>query len=128
MQSPLKKVLVVEDEIIFTLNLADLLEMWGYEVLKPVSSAAEAVRAAEDEGPDLIIMDINIKGRINGVEAAARIHERRKVPIIFISGYTYDDIKEKIDGLAPRAFFNKPLDIAALKSKIEEMVIGEEKN
>ncbi|MDA8326306.1 MAG: response regulator, partial [Nitrospiraceae bacterium] len=108
MQSPLKKVLVVEDEIIFTLNLADLLEMWGYEVLKPVSSAAEAVRAAEDEGPDLIIMDINIKGRINGVEAAARIHERRKVPIIFISGYTYDDIKEKIDGLAPRAFFNKP--------------------
>ncbi len=127
MKSPPKKVLVVEDEIIFALNLADLLAMWDYDVLKPVTSGVDAVRIAQDSEPDLIIMDINIKGRINGVEAVMRIHETRKVPVIFVSGYTYDDMKEKLGAIAPCAFFNKPLDISSLRSKIEEMLGGEGK-
>ncbi len=116
-----KKILVVEDEIIFTLNLLDLLEMWDYEVLKPVSSAEAAIKAAEEANPDLIIMDIGIKGRLDGIEAVIKIHEHRKVPVIFISGYPYEDMKERIAGIAPAFFFNKPIDISGLRSKIEEM-------
>ncbi len=118
---PRKKILVVEDEIIFTLNLSDLLEMWDYDVLKPVLSGEAAIKAAEEKNPDLIIMDIGIKGQLDGIEAAIKIHEKRKIPIIFISGYPYEDIKERIGMIAPSFFFNKPIDISSLKAKIEEM-------
>ena len=116
-----KKILVVEDEIIFTLNLLDLLEMWDFEVLKPVSSAEAAIKTAKEAQPDLIIMDIGIKGQLDGIEAAEKIHESRKVPIIFISGYPYEDMKERINRIVPSFFFNKPTDISSLRSKIEEM-------
>ncbi len=117
-----KKILVVEDEVIFTLNLTDLLEMWDYEVLKPVLSAEAAIKAAEEKKPDLIIMDIGIKGQLDGIETAIKIHEKHKVPIIFISGYPYEDMKERIDAINPAFFFNKPIDISSLRAKIEEMV------
>lgn len=122
-----KKVLIVEDEIIFALNLVDLLEMWDYDVLKPVSTGTAAIRVAEAEEPDVILMDIGIKGQLDGIETAMKIHERRKVPILFISGYAYEDMEKRLDDISPAAFLNKPLDISGLRAKVEELAGKDEK-
>ncbi|MDA8387492.1 MAG: response regulator [Nitrospiraceae bacterium] len=113
---------MAEDETIFALSLVELLEIWDYEVLEPVSSGEEAIRAAESGQPDIIIMDVGLKGPVDGIGAAMRMREKLMVPVIFISGYDYEGTMERIKKLAPAVLFNKPLDISRLKSEIEKML------
>lgn len=117
-----KKVMIVEDETIFAMSLVELLGLWGYDVIKPVSSGEGAISTAEKEQPDIIIMDVGLKGPMDGIEAAARIREKLAVPVIFISGYEYEGMSERIGKVVPSVFLNKPLDTASLRANIERLL------
>src|SRR6478735_10812640 len=78
-----KRILIVEDEALTVLALQQELEELGYEIAGIASTAADALRAAEDNRADLVLMDIQLKGGISGVAAAAAIRGHLDVPVVF---------------------------------------------
>jgi len=77
--------MIVEDETIVAMTLEDALHNMGYAVVGPVSTADEAVKMAASEQPDLILMDIRIKGERDGISAAEEIGEQYPIPIVVYS-------------------------------------------
>ncbi len=83
-----EKILVVEDEVIIALDLKKTLNNLGYAVIKMTTSGEEAVKIAEKMHPDLALMDIKLKGNLNGIEAAKRIQDRFNIPVIYVTAYS----------------------------------------
>jgi CheY-like chemotaxis protein len=95
----MKKILIVEDETLIALDLKNRLERHGYQVLPVAGSAAEAVESAIKNRPDIILMNIVLKGEKTGIEAACVINESYTVQILFITGnarFLNDEIFKKI--------------------------------
>ncbi len=86
---PKKKILIVEDEILVAESLRIDLEKFGFAVLKIVDTGEKAVSSALTEKPDVVLMDITLKGTVNGIEAAEEITRETggSVPIIILTGY-----------------------------------------
>jgi CheY-like chemotaxis protein len=117
-----KKILIVEDEVVTGMDLWHLLELWGYEMCKQVATGEEALRVVENERPDVILIDINLSGEMNGVETAKRISSRFGVPFIFLTGYCDPEMKEEAESINPAGYFVKPLDYYKLKETIASIV------
>lgn len=81
------RILVVEDESIVALDMRNQLSEMGYEVVGMASSGEDAIASALTAQPDLVLMDIRLKGEMDGVEAAERIRNERDIPVIFITAY-----------------------------------------
>ncbi len=107
--------------MITAMNLSDLLEMWGFEPGEPVTSGEEAIGRAGKERPDLVLMDVKIKGEIGGIEAARRILGDFGIPVILMSGYSKNLITDQISEEKNIRYISKPLDLAKLKQMIESM-------
>ena len=90
-----EKILVVEDEAITALDLKFILMGLGYDVVDVVDNGQDAIDSAKELSPDLVIMDIKLKGEINGIVAAEEI-SKFNIPIIFASANTYEGTKEKV--------------------------------
>lgn len=116
------KILIVEDEIITAMSLKQLFEHWGLGKCKQVSSGKEAIEATKSEKPDIVLIDIHLKGEINGIEAARQLHANFHVPIIFITGYSDEETIKEAKKIKPVGYFVKPLDFYKLKSTIETVV------
>ncbi|MDA8156137.1 MAG: response regulator [Actinomycetota bacterium] len=116
------KILIVEDEALGALGLSDLFDKWGYEVCGSAYSGARAIWLDEECRPDLITMDVRIKGEIDGIETARRIRAKKFVPIIFLSGYLREGVKEEVgipDGVE---FLNKPVNEEILRETVEKLL------
>ena len=90
-----EKILVVEDEAITALDLKFILMGLGYDVVDVVDNGQDAIDSAKELSPDLVIMDIKLKGEINGIVAAEEI-SKFNIPIIFASANTDEGTKEKV--------------------------------
>jgi CheY-like chemotaxis protein len=110
--------LIVEDEIIQAMFLGKILELWGYEICETATSGEEAVKESENQKPDLVLMDISIHGETSGIEAACNIRSRLGIPVIFISGYSDEETRNKACTARPAGYFVKPLDYNKLKEAI----------
>jgi CheY-like chemotaxis protein len=113
------KILIVEDEIIVAMALRKEIEDLGYEVCSLSLSGEEAFEIAENEKPDLVIMDIHIQGAMDGIEAARQIKDRFGIPIIFATGYSEDEIKKKAEVTESYQYLIKPFARNNIKSSIE---------
>ena len=82
-----KSILIVEDEVMLSAWLKIQLEDEGYEVCGSFTTGEEAVEFVKETKPDVILMDINLVGKIDGIEAAEVITEKSNIPIIFMTGY-----------------------------------------
>lgn len=102
-------VLIVEDEVIYALLLKREFARAGIDVCDHVTSGEEAVLSCKKYRPDIILMDIKLAGGLDGIETAAILPKASKAKIIFMSGYTLDEIKEKAMRLSPLAFLEKPV-------------------
>lgn len=114
-----KNVLIVEDEIINGMALADQIPGWGCSVADMVTSGEDAIRFAEERRPDIVLMDINLNGRIDGLEAARDIIGRLGIPVVFMTGYDDEETVRKAEALKPLAFLIKPLDPGRLKELLQ---------
>jgi CheY-like chemotaxis protein len=77
------RIMVVEDESIVSLDLQNRLQALGHEVVAASTSGEGAIKKAEEVRPDLVLMDINLRGNIDGIEAAKEIHKRFQTPVIY---------------------------------------------
>ncbi len=89
------KIMIVEDEKISALMLKDRLEHWGYMVLPIVFSGESAIETALETNPDLVLMDINLRGDMDGVEAAGRIRACIDIPVVYLTAYADEQIMER---------------------------------
>ena len=104
-----QKILIVEDEIIIALNLKKLIMRLGNYDCASVSSGEHAVKLSKSFEPDLIFMDINLKGKINGIEAARQIRTKKDVPVVFVSAYTDEETIEEAKRTNPAVYLTKPI-------------------
>lgn len=130
------KILVVEDESIVSLEIQSRLEDLGYEIAGAVYSGEDAVSSSKELIPDLILMDINLRGEIDGIEAANTIKGTLNIPIIYMTAYADDETIQRAKVSEPYAYIIKPIEvrelhtsieIALFKSKMEKKLVASEK-
>lgn len=120
MSAPLR-VLIVEDEIINAMGLALELREAGCDVIETVTTGEAAVKTAAAKRPDVILMDIRLGGKIDGLEAARRIRARRSIPVIFMTGYPNREFVDKARALDALGYLVKPLPMPDLLTLLERV-------
>ena len=101
-------ILIVEDELLIAKNLSYKLEKLGYQIADIVSSGADAIQRARELRPDLILMDIVIKGDIDGIETAAIINQELDIPIIYTTAYADDETLQRAEKTGSYGYLLKP--------------------
>ncbi|MCP5004318.1 MAG: response regulator [Planctomycetes bacterium] len=115
----MKKLMVVDDEAIITMQLEDRLRSMEYDVVGTASSAGESVCLARERRPDLILMDIVLSGTLDGIDAAGIIKAELGIPVIFLTGYADEKYILKAKKLEPSGFLLKPFRINEIRANIE---------
>lgn len=113
------KILVVEDEMIIGAKISMLLTQLGYEVTAIIPRGEEAVMHVEENQPDIVLLDINLKGNIDGIETANLIHKIADIPIIYLTANTDDGTFNRAKSTRPYAFISKPFKQLDLQRAIE---------
>lgn len=116
-----KKILIVEDEVINALSLQMSIEKKGYDTCKIVSKGEDAIIVADKDNPDLVIMDINLAGHMDGFEAAEIIKSKHDIPILFLTGYSDKSITVKADSFEKAICMNKPISPERIIFEIEKI-------
>lgn len=113
------RVLIVEDEGIVAKDLQGTLENLGYVVPDVVSSGEEAVQKAAEMQLDLVLMDIVLKGDMDGIEAAERIRARFGIPVVYLTAYADEDTLQRAKLTEPYSYILKPFEERELHIAIE---------
>ena len=113
------RVLVVEDESVTALDLRTQLEDLGYAVPAAVVSGRAAIEAAESIHPDLVLVDIHLRGDIDGIQAAQHIHDQLDIPIVYLTAFADDSTVRRAKLAEPFGYLLKPFEGKALHSTIE---------
>jgi len=106
---PTPRILIVEDERIVGFNLRRQLIGMGYDVPMAVASGTLALDAIEEVRPDLILMDINIEGELDGIATAARIPAEYHIPVIYLTAYSEDETIKRASATNPYGYLLKPI-------------------
>ena len=114
-----EKIMVVEDEWIVADQICSNLREFGYTICSTASTGEEAIRKVETDRPDLILMDIVLKGEMDGIEAADRISLRFDIPIIYLTAYANHGYIERAKHTRPFGYMVKPFKEQELYSNIE---------
>ncbi len=113
------KILIVEDERIVALDISATLKSLGYEIASIAVSGVEAIEVVEKEKPDLILMDIRIKGELDGIQTAELIQANYNIPIIYLTAYADEETLSRAKITEPYGYVIKPYDKKILNSVIE---------
>ncbi|RPA68680.1 DNA-binding response regulator [Cyclobacteriaceae bacterium YHN15] len=121
------RILIVEDDMIIASNISLQLSKLGYEVTGIESRGEEAINHAKENRPDIILMDINLKGKIDGIETATAIQKENDIPLIYLTANADEVSFQKAKETHPYAFISKPFNkinlertIALVVEKIKE--------
>lgn len=113
------KILVVEDESIVSLEIQSRIGDLGYLVSDAVFSGEQALLSVENNTPDLILMDINLRGEIDGIETANLISQKFSIPIIYMTAYADNETLQRAKATSPYAYIIKPIEVRELHTSIE---------
>jgi len=113
------QVLVVENEAIVSMDLRYKLESLGYSVPAEISSGEEAVAAASQLHPDVVLMDIKLSGEMDGIDAAAQIRDQFDVPVVYLTAYADEATLERAKLTEPFGYLLKPVDPRTLQTVVE---------
>jgi CheY-like chemotaxis protein len=117
--SPEPRALIIEDEILIAEELRERLSRLGFSVIAAVDSADEGIAIATRERPDLVLMDIRLKGAKDGVQAAEEIHQHVDVPIVYLTAYSDRQTVDRAKRTEFDGFILKPFQRRELQSTIE---------
>jgi CheY-like chemotaxis protein len=110
MQKEKVSILIVEDEVLIAMRMYANLERIGYNVLEPASTGEEALASVAEHQPSVILMDIRLPGRIDGIQTAHAIRERYGgIPIIFMTGYSDVETVMRAQQVSPEPVLEKPI-------------------
>jgi CheY-like chemotaxis protein len=113
------RIVIVEDEIIVAEDLKLTLTNFGYDVIAMASTGERAVEIAESEHPDLILMDIVLAGKNDGITAAEQIHARQGIPVIYLTAYADKTLLQRAKLTSPFGYIIKPFNDREVYSNIE---------
>ena len=112
-------ILIVDDEAIIVMRLEERLTTMGYTVAGMAASGEDAVEKARVMRPDIVLMDIVMPGKMNGIEAAKIITDELDIPVVFVTSYADDAIIEKAKNARPYGYIVKPFNELEIKAAIE---------
>jgi len=113
------RIVIVEDEYIVALDIRSFLERSGYSIAGMFSSGEELLEHFAELKPDLILMDIKIRGNLDGVETAKLVHERHKTPVVLLTAFADDETIARAKITQPFGYIIKPYEERELKTAIE---------
>jgi len=115
-------ILIVEDEGVVSIDIRNMLKKAGYNIAAVAFQGEEAVLKAEQTSPDLVLMDIGLKGEIDGIEAARRIQDRLNIPVVFLTGFSDDATMAKAQEVNPSGFIIKPINEDELNQTLGDIL------
>ncbi len=126
-QQPLLKdktanILVVEDEGIVALDIKMALRRMGHHVIATVDSGRDAIHVVYTQQPDLILMDIRLKGDIDGIETTQTIQQQFSIPIIYLTGQLDEITVKRAQKTSPAGYLGKPFTASELASLIQQVL------
>jgi signal transduction histidine kinase len=113
------RILVVEDERIVAKDISKRLSDLGYKVVASVSSGEAAIETAREAQPDLVLMDVQLKGQVDGIEAAEKIRLDYNIPVIYLTAYADENTLQRAKVTEPFGYIIKPFDERDLHAAIE---------
>ena len=113
------KILIVEDENIVAFNIQNRLEGLGYIVTAVISSGEVALQNVVETCPDLVLMDIKLKGPIDGIQAAEQIRKEFQIPVVYLTAYTDEETLNRAKLTEPYGYILKPFEARDLGTTIE---------
>ena len=113
------RILIVEDESIVAEDIRNKIENLGYAVVGSVSSGEACIAEVEKSSPDLILMDIRLDGKIDGVTTAEKLRQQYDIPIIYVTSYDEDTVYQRAKVTQPYGYITKPYDTSELRYTID---------
>lgn len=120
-------ILIVEDENIIAMDIRFMLENLGYKISGVVSSGEDSIKKAYNMLPDLILMDIKLKGNIDGVSAANQIYKSLQIPVVYLTAYLDNSTMDRAKETMHFGFISKPFEEKELQNIIEETLAHNKK-
>ena len=120
-------VLIVEDDGVVARDLQQTLSRLGYDAYAIASSAEEAVAEALKRRPDVVLVDVEMKGTLDGIDAAEILRSRFSIPIVYLTAHADDATDARAKKTEPYGYLLKPVDSAELRSVIEVALYGHER-
>ena len=114
-----KKILIVEDESIIAEDISDSLISLGYSITDIVYSGEEAIHSATEFRPDLVLMDVNLQGEIDGITAAEEIRSRFQIPVVYLTAYADENTLRRVNATKPFGYIVKPFEEKNLHTTIQ---------
>lgn len=115
-------IMVVEDEGVVSIDIRNMLQKAGYSIAAVAFKGEEAILKAEQSAPDLILMDIGLKGELDGIETAKKIRDRLPIPVVFLTGFADDVTMAKAQEVNPSGFILKPINEAELNDIVDAIL------
>ena len=112
-------ILIVEDDAILAMNLERMLTLQGHTVSAMLASGEDALAFLEKEKVDLVLMDIELAGIMNGITAAEIINRTSDIPIVFLTGFSHDPLLQQAKMAAPYGYLIKPVPERELAATLE---------
>ncbi len=121
------RILLIEDEALVGIEIKSSLQRLGYTRTDLVKSGEEALEEVQQQTPALILMDLNLEGNMNGIEATREIHEEHgDVPVVFLTAYSSDSIIEQIRDTEALGYVIKPIDDSDLETIVHSVLDDQE--
>jgi CheY-like chemotaxis protein len=114
-----KSILVVEDEALVAEDLKEIIISLGYTVAGTADNSATAIALVREKSPDLITMDINLSGPVDGISTMEQIRKESDVPVIYVTAFTTDPIIERAKKTKPSGYIIKPFSERQIRSAFE---------
>lgn len=114
-----ERILIVEDEAITALEISETLEAWGYRIISVVNTGENAVQESLQLKPDLILMDITLKGDLDGIDAADIIKSFLDVPLIYLTALSDSEVFTRVSDTPANAYMIKPIQEVELRNNME---------
>ena len=112
-------VLIVEDESVVALNIAHIIRSLGYEAVGPVATGEAALTMLRQDHIDLVLMDVRLKGNMDGIEVAREVGLEFHIPVVYLTAYTDSETLERAKLTTPYGYITKAFDDRELHSTIE---------
>jgi CheY-like chemotaxis protein len=115
------QIFIVEDEMVFQMFMRRLLSRMGHTVVGFSTCADEAIALITEIHPDLVVMDINLCGSVDGIEAAEMLNEKCVVPVLFLTGYDNDEVRQRAMKTNPVWYLTKPYSLETLENMLNKV-------
>src|ERR1039457_2406292 len=114
-----RRIMLVEDEKVVAADIQECVKGLGYEVVGAAATGTEALRLAVKTMPDLVLMDIKLKGVLDGIDVAGALYDQLKIPVVYLTAHADAEILERAKQTAPSGYVLKPFDDRTLRTAIE---------